>query len=1175
MSTAPNLTETLLHQINHGKAEEALGTINGLLDALPHDVALLTLKAEALRMSGRFTEAIAAYKRAGAAGSGTRNWLVAAVLLVNERQFDEAMTSLSHAFEEDPENDEVLHTIVTTLFNANRYREGVEYARRLIAVSTNAEFLSDAALLLQSNDHYDEATDVFKRIVKPEGTSPRLLGAALVPARFTCEWEWIESLQQRISAHYAVAEYGATQEYPLTHLTWCTNEAYNLEVTKAYVARVLPAAAERRSNKNKAKPAARIRVGYLSSDFCNHATMHLMVGLLERHDRNRFEVFAYDSSPPDVSLYRQRFLRSVEHHVDITALTDAAAAARIEKDDLDILFDLKGHTGWGRLGVMAYRPAPLQAAYIGFPGSTGTDFIDYIVSDRFVTPDSSAPNYSEKFCRLPHSYQCNDSKRPVAGDAGTRAAHGLPENAVVFCAFNQSYKIDRHSFQTWLRVLKAVPDSVLWLLAQGPAAERNLRAFAHSAGVSPERLVFSEFVAPERHLARMQLADAALDALVCNGHTTTSDMLWAGIPVVTAKGHHFASRVSESLLNAMNLPELVGDDADAMVAIAQRIGTDALYRSELRTKVEAGRQAAPLFDTERFTRNFETSISMMVEAHRSGAPLQHIDVPDVGSFSACSSLPRHEGMLPPKPALKINLGCGSDYMQGWLNIDQWPEANPDMVMNLEQFPWKLEDNCADEILLKHVLAHIGQSNDVFLGIFQELYRICAPDALVRISVSHPRHHDFLADPTHVRPILPALFSCFDLATVETWQENRLPGTPLAKYLKVDFEMVSSQHHLTPYWQNEYAEGRLDEAGLTHAIESYNNVVQWTDITLRVRKPFRPGHALRRFDAICLERQGGMGDLLMTLGAAKVMKALFDRPVIVATAPQFRSLVEACPHVDYMVDKVETLSEQYGNVKHVDLGPAAYPLSRAHQIDAYLQAFGVSAEAELKSIDLLTNQAAEDEVDRLLSAWSDPAPDCARILLHAGHKDPNRSWPRERWNELALALIELGHQVIEIGANSDCDAQHGETPEGLLSAVNALSTLGAVALMRRSDILVAADSGPVHLAGASDIGIVGLFSAVAGSCRLPFRHGIAEWNAVEVKPTCGFHPCYQQMHRAEVIAPYLEKIRNQTLGVNELFAQWCPDGGSFSCMQEQISVQMVMDAIGRLDSSVVAARELSD
>jgi protein O-GlcNAc transferase len=353
-----------------------------------------------------------------------------------------------------------------------------------------------------------------------------------------------------------------------------------------------------------------------------------MAGLFECHDRQRFEVFAYDSSPPDTSEYKQRFLRAVEHHVDITMLTDAGAAERIAEDDLDILFDLKGHTGWGRLAIMAYRPAPLQVAYLGFPGSTATSFIDYLVSDRFVTPDSSIPFYTEKLCRLPHSYQCNDRKRPVAGDAGSRTAHGLPEDAVVYCAFNQSYKVDRDSFNVWMRVLKEVPHSVLWLLTQGEVAERNLRRHAELAGVHAQRLIFSGFAAPDQHIARLRLADAALDTLICNGHTTTSDTLWAGVPVITARGTHFASRVSESLLIAMNLPELVANDADEMVRIAALVGQDADFRRALRAKVEANIATVPLFDTERFTRNFEKAISMMVDASRSGEPIGHLDVPD-------------------------------------------------------------------------------------------------------------------------------------------------------------------------------------------------------------------------------------------------------------------------------------------------------------------------------------------------------------------------------------------------------------------------------------------------------------------------------------------------------------------------------------------------------------------
>jgi predicted O-linked N-acetylglucosamine transferase (SPINDLY family) len=628
MATESNLTDVLIHQIHNGQTASALTQLNSLLDQQPNHPALLTLKAEALRLSGQNAGAIETYRRAGAVGGGARNWLVAGLMLGSERRIDEALSCLTFAVAEEPGNDEILNAMVTTLFNANRYREGVPFARRLLVSSVNTHYLSNAALLLQSNELYEEAANVFKKIVGPSGTEPPVLGAALVPARFTCEWGWIESLQLRISEHYAQGQYGATQEYPLTHLTWCANELYNLEVTRAYAARMLPSVDPLVAASRAKAAGARIRVGYLSSDFCNHATMHLMAGLFECHDRSRFEVFAYDSSPPDASVYRQRFLAAVEHHVDITAMSDADAAARMVSDELDILFDLKGHTGWGRLGIMACRPAPLQAAYLGFPGSSAVPFIDYIVSDRFVTPDSSAAFYSEKFCRLPHSYQCNDRKRPVAGDSGSRAAHGLPMDAVVFCAFNQSYKIDRTSFSVWMQVLHEVPDSVLWLLNQGESAERNLRLQAELAGVDPKRLFFSGFAAPAQHIARLQLADAALDTLVCNGHTTTSDALWAGVPVITARGWHFASRVSESLLNAVNLPELVGTDTDDMVRIAVRFGRDAEYRRALRAELAANRVTAPLFDTERFTRNFENAISMMVEASRLEGPLMHLDVPE-------------------------------------------------------------------------------------------------------------------------------------------------------------------------------------------------------------------------------------------------------------------------------------------------------------------------------------------------------------------------------------------------------------------------------------------------------------------------------------------------------------------------------------------------------------------
>jgi predicted O-linked N-acetylglucosamine transferase (SPINDLY family)/SAM-dependent methyltransferase len=672
--------QTLLTQINDGRAAEALPELDQFLKQQPGHLAALTLRAEALRMMGHVPGAIEAFKQAAEKGAGARNWLVAGTMLAAERNTDEALKCLRNALAETPDDAQVLDTLITTLFNANRQPEGVEFARRQLATGTNPKFLANAALLLQGNDLYEESSSALKKIIALAPDDPALIGAALVPARFTCEWEWAESLQRKIIAWYDEGNFAAPQEYPLTHITWCPDEARNLGVTRAYVERMV-----RRSKplatRAARSPGERIRVGYLSSDFRNHATMHLMAGVFESHDRQRFEVFAYDYTNSDISEYRQRFLDAVEHHVPIHSLSDEQAALRIAEDRLDILFDLKLYTGGGRAGILAYRPAPLQVAYLGYPGSAASPDIDYVVSDRFVTPDSSTPHYTERFCRLPHTYQCNDRKRFAASEPGTRAMHGLPDDKIVFGAFNQSHKIDRASFSVWLRVLTEVPDSVLWLLGQSEATIANLARHAQAAGVEPGRMIFAPFAQAREHLARLQLADATLDTLVYNGHTTTSDALWAGVPVITARGRHFASRVSESLLNAIDLPELVGTDRDDMVRIARRIGTDADYRAALRYKIAANRLTAPLFDTARFTRNFESAIEMMIQQHRSGVTDRHIDVPDCGPVQPRAAIT--EGAVGASPLQSKYPSCplcqGASVTLGFANCSAhalWHEPLP-------------------------------------------------------------------------------------------------------------------------------------------------------------------------------------------------------------------------------------------------------------------------------------------------------------------------------------------------------------------------------------------------------------------------------------------------------------------------------------------------------------------
>jgi protein O-GlcNAc transferase len=684
MTTQTGRLESLVERINGGLAAEVLPELELLHTQQPGDLAVMSLRAEALRLAGHRSKAIDAYREAGEGGAGARNWLAAGILLAGERATEQSMQCLRRALAEAPDNAEILDALITTLFNGGRHKDGLDYARRQLDISRDPTLLSRAALLVQANDLYEESAAAFKRIVELAPEDPTIIGAALVPTRFTCEWEWIEVLQQRISACYEHGDFAAPQEFPLTHLTWCTDEARNLGVTRAYFDRMVPRALPLAPA--PLPPAGRrIRVGYQSCDFRNHATMHLMAGVFEQHDRERFEIFAYDYSSPDVSEYRQRFLDAIEHLVPVHSMSDQQAAQRIAADRLDILFDLKLYTGGGRSGIMAFRPAALQATYLGFPGSAASPDIDYVVSDRFVTPDSSAPYFTEKFCRLPHSYQCNDRKRAVAADPGTRGQHGLPEDRIIFGAFNQSYKIDRGSFAVWMRVLHEVPDGVLWLLGQSEAARTNLSRHARLAGIDPARIIYAPFAAPQEHLARLQLADAVLDALVCNGHTTTSDALWVGVPVVTARGRHFASRVSESLLNAMALPELVGSDADDMVRIARRIGTDAAYRTALREKVSANRLVSPLFDTARFTGNFERAVEMMVERHRAGLPADHMDVSDQGP---ADPLAEKSGFVGRQSALQTAYtGCplcgGQGTAMGFANIRQHPLWHEPLPQNIE------------------------------------------------------------------------------------------------------------------------------------------------------------------------------------------------------------------------------------------------------------------------------------------------------------------------------------------------------------------------------------------------------------------------------------------------------------------------------------------------------------
>ena len=355
----------------------------------------------------------------------------------------------------------------------------------------------------------------------------------------------------------------------------------------------------------------RIRVAYCSSDFCLHPVSLLTVQLLELHDRSQFEVFGFCWSPDDGSALRKRVVAAMDHYFAIHHLTDEAAARLIASQEIDVLIDLQGQTSGARPNILGYRPAPIQITYLGLPATTGLPSIDYVIADRFLVPEQYARFYSETPLYMPDVYQVSDRLR-VQGSAPTRASCGLPEQGFIFCSFNNSYKYTPVVFDVWLGLLSEVPGSVLWLLADNPAAEANLRAYAQSKGVSQERLVFATRVSPENYLARYLIADLFLDTFPFNAGTTANDCLWMGCPLATLSGRSFASRMAGALLTAAGLSELIATSLDQYKAIALALATDPARCLSIRDRLRVVRQEGALFDTARFTRALEERLLDLV-----------------------------------------------------------------------------------------------------------------------------------------------------------------------------------------------------------------------------------------------------------------------------------------------------------------------------------------------------------------------------------------------------------------------------------------------------------------------------------------------------------------------------------------------------------------------------------
>ena len=429
-----------------------------------------------------------------------------------------------------------------------------------------------------------------------------------------CDWRDYDALVARLKAEVAA---GKTMVDPLLFLTVSQSPAEHRVCAGSYGNHEYP------PQPPLWRPRAhdRIRLGYMSGDFYDHATAHLMVELFERHDRSRFEVFAVDISRPDRSAMRQRLEKAFDRMVPIRDLPSDAAARLVADEEIDILININGYAGNHRMMVSAYRPAPIQVNYLGYPGTFGLPYMDYIVADPVVIPRGEEQHYAERVVTLPDCYQVNDRQRPIAPAPG-REACGLPQDGIVFCNFNSTHKLTPEIFAVWMRILAAIPGSVLWQLQGNNLVPDNLRRAAAAAGVAPDRLIFAPNLPLEQHLGRLRLADLCLDTLPYNAHTTASDALWAGVPMVTLRGAAFPGRVAASLLTSVGLPELITENIADYEALILALGREPSRLAQLREKLAVNRLTTPLFDSARFTRHLEAAFTAMWERYLQGLPPQ-------------------------------------------------------------------------------------------------------------------------------------------------------------------------------------------------------------------------------------------------------------------------------------------------------------------------------------------------------------------------------------------------------------------------------------------------------------------------------------------------------------------------------------------------------------------------
>jgi protein O-GlcNAc transferase len=646
----------LLAKLN--RHEEALSAFDALLALDSNDVAAAISRGVTLESLKRHSEALADLDRALALEPGNADALSnRANTLIALKRFAEAAAATEKALAREPMHAAALHNRASAMVGLRRNAEALALFDKIIAIAPGrAASWNGRGSALMGLKRYEEALTNFDRAmefdpsdidawVNRAGVLSKLKrygeagGAAehallvhpdhpgamreQVQARLNaCDWHDRAELQTRVANALSA---GRRAAQPFNSLALFDSEKLNRMAAEIYADEEFPPAQPLWRGERYAHE--KIRIGYLSTDFREHAVGFLIVGALEHHDKSRFEAIGLSIGPDDKSETRARIVAAFDHFIDVNGKNDMDAAALIRGMDIDVLVDLNGYTGDARTGILARRPAPIQVNYLGYPGTMGAAYVDYIIADPVVIPHETRAFYREAVAYLPDTYQANDSRRRVSAKAVSRADAGLPEHGFVFCSLSSSYKFEPEMFGVWMRLLGAVEGSVLWLLQDNAVATANLKREAQAFGIAPDRVVFAPHAPPDEHLARQCLADLFLDTLPYNAHTTASDALWMGLPVVTCTGKAFPGRVASSILLAAGLPELVTHSLADYEGLALRLARDAGAMSALKAKIAGLRRTAALFDTARFTRHLEAAYFEMWQRQQRGAPPESFAVP--------------------------------------------------------------------------------------------------------------------------------------------------------------------------------------------------------------------------------------------------------------------------------------------------------------------------------------------------------------------------------------------------------------------------------------------------------------------------------------------------------------------------------------------------------------------